>query len=139
MNHLKAFIGGLSVPAAFAPVCLSLAYAFGLRPFAEPSLAFSILWAPVIWGLWNVLAFKTCGCCPLRGRKSRWLAVGAALGLLLALIGVFVIRIPVILFGFSGWMEYPPLIVVPLIYAILWRYIVHPLNVVLGVEDSPRV
>ncbi len=60
---------------------------------------------------------------------------GALLGLIAALIGVFIISLPELLYGLKGPLQYLPLIVVPIFYGLIWRYVVGSLNDLLGLEE----
>jgi len=71
--------------------------------------------------------------CPVPGINNRLWTTGAILGFLVALIGIFVFRLPTIIFGFTGIIQYLPIILLPIIYGAIFRYIVKWLNRVLDI------
>jgi hypothetical protein len=131
MRYLKAFIAGLAFPATVFPIIYSVILSVeALSPLRMLPLYF----IPLAWGIWNVLYFAVGKRCPIKNQNYRLWATGAILGFLLALFVVFIFRIP-ILFGFSGIVQYAPLIMITIIYSIIWRYVVKYLNGLLGLED----
>ena len=69
--------------------------------------------------------------------NMRLLVTGAVLGLLVALCGVFWLDLPTLL-GMPSTIRYLPLFIAPIIYAILWRYGVKPLNNLLDLKEEYR-
>jgi hypothetical protein len=130
MNYLRAFIAGLALPSILLPF-LFLAAAEGGKAEIGTLPFFHFL--PLIWGLWNVLdvaLFRKWIPFPTR---TRLLLIGACLGLLVVLIGIFYLHLPSLL-GFPASVQYLPLIVGPILYALLWRFFVKPLNALLQVN-----
>lgn len=119
MRNLKIFIAGLTFPSIIIPFLLLIAWLFGkTQILAHPVVHF----IPLIWGVWNLLYFKL-----FSGESTIQLfCFGAVLGLLIALLGVFLLNIPTLI-GL-GAFTYLPLIIAPIIYGIFWVYIVNPLN-----------
>jgi len=89
---------------------------------------------PVLWGVWNVLDFWICRRFLPEGKTFRSLLVGGSLGLLVAVIGVFGIELPELI-GLKGGWVYSPIVAAPIAYAILWVYVVTPLNHALNVQS----
>jgi len=58
---------------------------------------------------------------------------GGTLGFLIALVGLYVFNIDMALFGIALPQAYWMLIVAPIVYALIWRYVVHPLNKVVKI------
>lgn len=124
MNDLKAFISGLVVPSVILPIIVIVAWETGREQVLTiPFLHF----IPLIWGGWNVLYFKYFKEILPENLDLSLLITGAVLGLLVALYGVFQLHLPELL-GLPVSMHLLPLIVAPVLYAVLWRYLVHPLN-----------
>lgn len=122
MKYFRAFVAGTVFPTLFLPIMVCIAVASGksqilLQPF--------IHWLPVIWGLWNLLFFYGRNLLPQNENVALSLA-GAVLGLLVALFAVFWLHIPKIL-GIESYF-FIPLILAPIVYALLWRYVVKPIN-----------
>lgn len=133
--YVKAFIAGLAFPATILPVFYLVLYLVGHSSVRNLPLQFMPLFSPMLFGLWNVLYFVIGKRCPVKNRHSRLWTTGASLGFLAALLGVFVIKLPELLFGFTGILNYLPLITAPIIYGLIWRYIVSYLNEVVGLKD----
>ena len=135
MKLLKAFIAGLAFPATLLPIVYLILYLSGHSEVRSQPLQFMPLFIPIVFGLWNIIYFAIGEKCPVKNKSMRLWIWGALLGLLVALIGVFIIGLPKLLFGFTGSMQYLPLIVVPIIYGLIWRYIVSVLNSLLSLEE----
>lgn len=132
MNHLRAFISGIAFPSVILPIFLCLAVSFQKEELLNIIFIHVI---PLIWGLWNVFYFVL-----LReifpGKEStKLLLTGATLGVVIAIIGIFWAGIPSII-GLTGNARYLPLFGVPIVYAILWRFIVKPLNDIVGIKKG---
>ena len=127
---LKAFIAGLVLPSVILPLLLCAALHLG-KPevLTIPFLHF----IPLIWGMWNLLYFAVFKHFS-SNVNGRLLLTGAVLGLLIAVYGVFKLEIPTLV-GFPEGLYYLPLIVGPILYALLWRYILKPLNSFLGLQN----
>jgi len=133
-NYIKAFIAGLAFPAAFYSIVYTIALLSGFSPFLTYPLQLIPLWIPWVFGLWNVLHVMFEKQLP-KNQKNRYWMLGISLGLLVASFGIVVVKLPVILFGLRGMYQLFPLIVVPIAYGLIWRYIVTYLNKILGVKN----
>ena len=130
MKYVKAFIAGLVVPSILIPILLSIAITVE-KPQVLDILFLHLL--PIIWGIWNVLYFVVFKHFS-DNKNARLLLTGAVLGFGVAIYGVFVLNIPALL-GFPSYMHYVPLVAAPIVYAILWRVAVSPVNHVLDIAD----
>ena len=122
MKIVKAFAAGVVFPAILIPLVLFLAKSLGRPEVLNLIFIHTLL---LVWGLWNilhVLFFRW-----ILPTDLGYLVSGAILGVLVAVIGVFYIKLPTIL-GFPPFLYYAPLFIIPVIYAFLWLYIVKPLN-----------
>ncbi len=131
MKYAKAFIAGLTLPSVLLPIMLSIAINAG-KP--EVLSVYFLHQLPLIWGAWNVLyflLFKRLS----TNRNARLMLTGAVLGFGVAVYGVFALDIPALI-GIEGLFRFLPLIIAPLIYALLWRFGVSPLNQLLGIQDD---
>lgn len=132
MNHLRAFIAGIVLPSIVLPLLLCLALTIGKPQILSlPFLHF----IPLIWGVWNILYFAFFKDFFPKDKNQRLMLTGAILGLLIVIYGIFWLNIPAII-GLSPSLHYLPLIVGPLLYAILWRFVVGPLNELLNLQDN---
>lgn len=133
MTQLKAFMAGLTIPAVVMPFAYAVLYKVNVGQVQTEPFQFLPLFLPLAFGLWNVLYFATLSNCPMKDKPALRLTLwGAKLGLLVALLGVFVLNLPWYLFGITSDFKYAPLIILPIVYGIVWRYGVGYLNKVLS-------
>jgi len=135
MTYIKAFISGLAFPATILPIAYAILFFSGNLAVIHMPLYFFPLFLPLIFGVWNILYFAIGDRCPVKNRSLRLWVTGIILGFLVALFGVFVIGLPNLLFGFTGLLQYLPLIIAPIIYGLIWRYVVGNLNELVGLVD----
>jgi len=126
------FIAGIAFPSVLLPFLLLIISNFGNPQILTLSFLHFI---PIIWGIWNIFYFSFFSKILPGNSTLRVLIMGAILGFLVAIYGVFVARIPE-LEGFANSWTYLPLIVGPLIYAMLWLFIVNPLNHLLDIYEK---
>lgn len=126
-----AFAAGAALPALLLPFLLLVLGAAGERALSQQPV-FHFL--PLIWGVWNVLYFDVCRRFLPGGRTARLLVTGGILGFLVALFAIVVLRIPQTI-GITGVWIYAPFVVAPVLYAVLWTWIVGWLNVKVGLKD----
>lgn len=133
-KFLKVFIAGLTFPATILPFIYSFLFLSGNNAVINIPVQFIPHYLPIIFGLWNMLYFALGENNPIKNKNMRLWAWGALLGLIAALIGIFIIGLPELLYGLTGPLKYLPLIVVPVFYGLIWRYVVSSLNNLLGLE-----
>jgi hypothetical protein len=131
MKYLRAFIAGIVLPTLLLPIPLYTMLALGKTQVLAPFIHV----IPLLWGIWNILYFALFIKIFPWDLNVRLLLTGAILGLLVALYGVFCLNLPAIL-GFPSQIYYLPLVVGPIVYAILWRFVVKPLNHIVGLRDE---
>lgn len=136
MKYLKAYLAGIAFPATLLPIMYLSLFFGGHSAMRAGDLILMPLLLPMLFGLWNGVYFMVLKSCPLKKEGSRLWAHGMILGLLVALIGVFIIGVPKILFGFTGILQYLPLIILPIIYGLIWRYVIAYLNQIVGLKNS---
>ncbi len=128
MTYLRALIAGSFFPAMILPIIMSILSYFG----KEDVLGVLVLhYMPWVWGIWNILFFAFLKDHFGKSEAVQYLLPGAILGLFVALYGVFILGIPAML-GFPPDWTYAPLVVAPIVYALLWQFVVRPLNRVVG-------
>lgn len=131
MDLIKAFVSGVAVPSILLPFILCGALMFGEpQVLTVPFLHF----LPLIWGVWNILYILFFKRLFPGDANTRLQVAGGVLGLLVAIYAIFHLDLPHVL-GFPGWLRYAPLILAPILYAIVWRYLVKPLNTLLGLQN----
>ena len=133
--YIKIFIAGLAFPAAVLPFVYSLLILSGHSAGEMFPLQFIPHFLPIIFGLWNMLYFAIGEKCPIKKKSTRLWVWGALLGFIAALCGVFMIGLPELLFGLTGALQYLPLIIIPILYGFIWRYIVSAINDLLGLQE----
>lgn len=123
MHHFKAFVAGTVVPTIILPVAVFVL----LRTGNESLLQVPLLhFLPLIWGLWNAFYLAVLRNFLPKDENTQIAIAGAILGLLVALWGVFVSQIPGKLH--LDHLKWLPLIGASIVYAVVWRFIVKPLN-----------
>ena len=135
MNHSRAFIAGLAFPAVLLPVVYLILNQTGLMVAISLPLQFQPLFLPIIFGFWNVLYFAIGRRHPVKAKNSRLWVTGIILGLIVASFVVFVSDLPELIFGITGGSNYLPFIIAPIIYGLIWRYIVNSINNLVGLQD----
>ena len=135
MNHSRAFIAGLAFPAVLLPVVYLILNQTGLMVAISLPLQFPPLFLPIIFGFWNVLYFAIGRRHPVKAKNSRLWVTGIILGLIVASFVVFVSDLPELIFGITGGSNYLPFIIAPIIYGLIWRYIVNSINNLVGLQD----
>lgn len=131
---VKGLLAGMGFPALFLPIAYTVLYWFETQTLREYPLQFVPLYIPLIFGLTNLVYLSIRDKCPALDRKWQLWIVGGCLGFLVALIGVFGLHIPELVLGLSHGFKYLPLIGVPIIYGLIFRYIVNWLNELVGLN-----
>ena len=121
-NAFTSFIVASSIPVVIWPL-------FGLAMAARRSgadLDFSMvgIFMPLIFGTFNSITFAIGF---TRTRKTMFLS-GAALGLILASLGVFILHVPERVYGLVGNQIYIMLIAGPVFYGSVWSFVLHTLE-----------
>lgn len=125
MKYLKAFMAGVALPVIICPfIFMWLAYSGNINVLEHIPMYF----IPMIWGLWNVLLIAIGKNCIIKNVNMRQWVHGGLLGLLIALVGLYIFKIDMALFGISLPQAYWMLLVAPITYGFVWRYVVLPLN-----------
>jgi len=132
MKTIKAFIAGMILPAVVLPFALILFSLFGR---GEVVGILSLHLIPIVWGVWNVLYFSCFKKRLLMSKTIRLIITGAGLGVLVGLWAIFIAGISKI-FGIEGPTRFLPVLVAPVIYSLLWTFVVGPLNKFVGLQDS---
>ena len=129
MNLIRAFIAGSSFPVTIWPF-LYLGLSFHFHPSSDFSMGLVPLMMPIILGVWNMVWISTN---PWKNKKNSALVYGAVLGLLLSIAGNLS-RLPTELFQLSESLQYTTIPFAIIAYALIFRYIVLPLNKILKIK-----
>jgi hypothetical protein len=130
MRYLRALIAGVFLPSLILPFILIFAFSYG-KP--EVSQIESLHFIPLLWGFWNILYLALFKEIFPGWEWVKMLLAGALLGLLVAIVGVFWLRLPEAL-GLPRHLQLLPLVGAPIIYAVLWAFILMPLNKIVGIK-----
>ena len=126
-KQVKGFIAGLAFPATVLPFAFTGLYFSQHGQLVTNTLQFVPMYLPIAWGVANTIYLA----CRNNSKKTTnaglWLT-GIILGLLVAMYGVFVAHLPKDLFGSQGNSQFAPLIFIPIIYGVFFRYIVKWIN-----------
>ncbi|HRD54818.1 MAG TPA: hypothetical protein PLC42_00300 [Parachlamydiaceae bacterium] len=134
MRWLKAFIAGIVVPTIILPIVLLIALYLGKSQIL--SVAF-LHFIPVIWGIWNILYFAFFKNILPEDQNKRLYITGAVLGFLIAVYAIFWLDVPHLI-NLPESLRYAPLVLAPILYGILWRFLVKDLNEILYLKDSQK-
>ncbi len=138
--YAKAFIAGLAVPAFFLSLLLSISAWFGKLNL----YSWDILLGPIIYGTWNILYVAIKEKYPVKNKPMRFGIHGSILGFLFV-ASFFLypeahqemsgsisalsksVNVNFLFHGLS-------LVWVPIVYYLIWRYLIYPINELLGVK-----
>ena len=126
-KYVRAFIAGSAFPVTIWPF-LYLGIAFTLNPQSGFQMGAVAILDPIILGVFNILHVFSLQKWPAKNLNLRYLSTGAVLGLLLSAYGNFVSNLPTKLFLLSGYTQYITIPAAIIAYALIWRYVVKPLN-----------
>jgi hypothetical protein len=129
MLYLRAFIAGITLPTLLLPLFLQ-----AVASINKPDILLipAVHLIPWLWGVWNILYFAGLKSWLPGSVKLRMLLTGAILGAIAASLAVFWLKIPAIV-GFPQGLLWVPFVGAPVVYALLWLFVVHPLNKVVGI------
>jgi hypothetical protein len=130
---IKAFVAGMAFPAIFLPLAYTLLFYMEHHSLQQHPLQFIPLYLPIVWGIANAVFIELHDDSNKSNVNSGLWVTGVILGFLVAVFGVFVINIPIMIFGDMHGFEFAPLVILPIIYGLLFRYVVKWLNKLLAV------
>jgi hypothetical protein len=130
---VKAFIAGLAFPAVFFPIMYTVVYFKQMVNLQLYPLQFMALYLPIIFGLSNIVYLAFSREVSSVNKNTLMWVIGLLLGLAVAVMGVFYLHLPKMIFNMSGNYQYSPLVVLPITYGIVFRYIIKWLNSVVNV------
>lgn len=138
-KYIKAFIAGSAYPIILSFYFIYFSAYFLLKPFGSPDTSFAfgvsnLLITPVLIGLANMLFIYFLEKKPTKNVNLRLIWFGVASGLILSSLGVFVFDTPSSLFGITNNLRYAPLIIAPIGYGIIWRFVIKFLNNAMGLK-----
>lgn len=132
-KFVKAFIAGMALPAVFLPLAYTVLFWSEPQPLKAHPVQFLALYLPLVWGLANVVYVKLSEDSSAKNVNSGMWVTGACLGFIVAVLGVFMLHIPTMIFGEMHGFQFAPLIILPIVYGALFRYVVKWLNKVIAV------
>ncbi|MBP9722121.1 MAG: hypothetical protein KBD64_03060 [Gammaproteobacteria bacterium] len=127
-NLLKAFMAGVTLPALFFPIAYIVLYTcnYAVR---ESHVIFMIpIYLPFFFGITNVIYYSSHRKCLINQYYTCLWFPGLILGLAVAVIGIFVLDIPSVLLGITSSYKYFLLLVVPIVYGLIFRFIIKWMN-----------
>jgi len=133
MKIFKTFMAGMIFPAIFLPFVYTFFFLKGSPEVTQTPMALAAQFAPLLMGLWNVIAVSVKSPIDFKDTKMMCTASGMVLGIIAGIIGTFVYPVFELLLGFEGILKYTPLIFYPVFFALIFKYVVHPLNKEFGV------
>jgi len=128
MRFFKAYVVGMFFPGILVPFIYLIPRYFGYGPFVNHPFQILALSIPVIWGLWNTITVFIGEHFPEKSWAFKSKVFGLVLGLIAGIISVTVFPVFKYIFNFEGYLNYSSLIILPIVYAFLWRFVVDNLN-----------
>ena len=128
---IKAFVAGMAFPGVFLPLAYTVLFFMNHPP---PPVQFAPMYIQLAFGVANVLfnSMKE-GSAQAKLNAGLWVT-GISLGFVVAVIGVFILKFPILIFHITDpGLQLFPLIALPIIYGLIFRYIVKWLNKILAV------
>lgn len=132
-NTVKAMMSGMWFPGFFLPIAYSCMYYFHQEALQANPIQFAPLWIPVAFGVMNIFASACCKGCQACQCASRMWFAGILLGLAVAHVGIQYLNIPGVVLHLEGNYQYAPYVVLPIIYGIIFRYIVNWSNRIINI------
>jgi len=129
---IKAMLAGMGFPSLVLPLLYTVLYIYKPTLIQANPLQFIPMYIPILFGLTNIIYLHMDTKIIPNANFRLWIT-GAGLGLIVATIGIFIFKLPALIFGFSHGWQYFPLIFLPFIYGFIFRYIVKALNKLLNV------
>lgn len=130
---IKAMLAGMAFPSFFLPLVYTGLYLQDSAAIESTMLAFIPMYLPMLFGLANVIYLKFSNSFPVKDINAQLWITGACLGLLVALVGIFMLQVPELVFGIQGGLKYMPILFLPIVYGAIYRTIVKWLNIHFGI------
>ncbi len=125
MDYLLAFLIGSSIIILFITyLYIGHAYRKAGRPKDIP-FEYGIIFIAIMYGIFNVInvGLQNKGFCP-----NISIFVGATMGIIFSIIGRFSYDLPIRIFGFTKNNDYLVHIIAPILYGLIFRLSLQPLN-----------
>lgn len=130
---VKAFLAGVGFPAIFLPIAYTFLFFLEYPSMRIHSLQFVPMYIPIVFGIANMLLISLSEGVPTKNLNIGYWITGGCLGFLVAVLGVFVLHVPTMVFGDVHGLQYLPLFALPVIYGIIFRVVVKWLNKTVGI------
>lgn len=121
-------MSGMLFPVIFMTFTYSVLWYCNVTNIRSFPAQFMVMYIPLLFGLTNFIYVWIGNNCPIKDHNLRLWVTGGMLGLIVSIFGVFIFKIPSLLFNISGVLFYLPLIFLPIIYGAIFRYIIKWLN-----------
>jgi len=131
-KYIKAFVAGSAFPVILSPM-LYLGIPVLIYPDSGFNYVGTIITIALIVGSLNMFFILIRDMLPY-SNKLGYLFFGAAHGFILSLFGNFFSSIPTELYMLVGPEQYLTIPAATILYALIWRYIIRNLNIMLGIE-----
>jgi len=130
--YIRAFVAGSSFPAVVIPF-LYLGIATTLNPEAGCHYFYEVMSVSILFGILNIIFYALSEHIPGTGVNKYWL-FGAGHGLFFSSLGNFWLDIPERLFLLSWPVQYLTIPTAIIVYACIWRFLLRPVNRMVGIE-----
>ena len=127
-------LAGMAFPALALPLIYTVLYFYNPALIQLHPLQFIPMYIPILFGITNILYLKMGYHFFINDENAKLWLTGACLGVIVAILGVFILKLPALVFGLNEGFQYLPLLFLPVVYGALFRYIVKFMNHALNVE-----
>jgi hypothetical protein len=127
----KAFLVGSAVPVFLVPLIGYWSFAMLANPETSYSLAMIPIGYPILIGFLNVCFMLFRESIPLKKESHKYIIFGLVIGFILSLIGKFTVDFPSMELETPEKLQFLVHIFAPIIYALVFRYVIKPLNEIL--------
>ena len=131
-DYLKIFVAGLVFPSILFPFFELFLAVYGAMAIFNEVPAYLV---GIIWGIWNLLYFTIVKdrIDHVPSKRLVFGIYGAMLGLLLYFIATLAFHAPSVL-QLPSWLVYSLVLIVPVVYFLVWYYLVAWFNDLMGFE-----
>jgi len=132
-KYIRAFVAGSAFPVMVSVIVFYFLSRLILGFGEEGFTAIDFLTVPILVGLVNMLHVYALEKWPTKKINLRLILVGLIAGFVFALIGIYS-NVPEELFGITGSLSYISLGLAPIGYAVIWRFVIKYLNIIVGLK-----
>jgi hypothetical protein len=133
MRVLKAYMIGVFPPSTIWMILYLTLWCLDYKPIKIYPFMVIALLGPIACGAWNSLFLGIGNKFPGKTVANKITFAGFLMGVIISIAATFFVPFFKLLLDWGPPKQYLSLILWPIIYIIVWRYVIHPLNWVFNV------